>query len=1266
MYRLLPIFLVLTSLAVAETQPVWTFDGSLPEGAGAVGGVALRQAGPRRPDYPRFDTRNIAAKFDGQGARLEIADPGSGSLFDFQNGEALTLEAWVRPDGLRKGENATIIGKGRTNPKAANPSNQNWAMRLRVLYDTACLNFLFASPADKGVKWHRWTTPTGFPNDGRWHHVAIRYEFGKPDSIRGWIDGKEIKGSWDMDGATTEGPIVDDAPVWIGSSQGGLPNSSFRGAIDEIRLHRSLVPSQEIANRFATTLPPVAKTEIAQVGPSPNAGNDSASGVKAPKAPEVVRKAPKVDWTTVTNGQVRVELCEDWKPTANVWPEKAPVATDSYAAPAFGFARVPEKYVDTGVRAERGHPYLLRALGVVKLPAGKHRLLLRGRGASALFIDGKLQLQTPFPPPGTDNKPVKEQDKYLDLGGDFRFAPPGNRDAWVEFESKGGEHRVILESVVGFVISNKNGVLSRRRPELGETVAAISLAGRTDWQLLSPSDDRLPYNDGLWEFYASQEEVRLSKIDAAARAAARARQGEYWQKRREAANQWLAATPETEVPALAAGFPANNPIDHFLAEKIVAYQGQVKAVKTGGVEFYAKIQPILEASCLECHQGGKPKGGLHLDTLAGALKGGKSDGAAIVPGDPAKSSLLTRIRSEDPDEMMPPKGHRLGAADIALIEQWIKEGAAWPEYRPLSTRLTPLTDDLAFLRRVTLDTVGVPPSPDEIAAFAADASPDKRAKAIDRLLADPRAADHQMGYWQDVLAENPNILNPTLNNSGPFRWWIYESLIDRKPLDLMVTELLRLKGSSAAGGPAGFGIASQNDVPMAAKATIVTTAFLGVETKCARCHDAPAHTSKQEQVFALAALLETKAVKVPATSSVSMAKLREGGRKPLIEVTLEPGASVEPHWPFPEFSQESIADELAFDPKDPRDRLATLITAPQNERFAQVMANRIWARLMGRGLVEQPWDWERSKHSHPELLRWLGRELVRSGYDADHLRRLILNSHAYQRATDLTQKLTHPLYVAPAPRRLSAEQVVDSMFATTGKPFRTEEASLDIDSIREQANSVTLGQPRRAWMLTSTSNERDRPALALPRIQAVCDVMAAFGWRASRPDPVTERESSANSLQPAILSNGTMGTWITRLSEDHGVTSLAFKARSTDELVDALFLRLLTRRPTDAEKAKYVAYLSPGFEGRCVSNGFTTENGRMINLALPRPAGPRRPEYYVSWSNHLNDMATTVRMQQEAAARKGDPATPQLTDDWRRRAEDVVWALVNSPEFLYY
>src|SRR5262249_55905732 len=163
-------------------------------------------------------------------------------------------------------------------------------------------------------------------------------------------------------------------------------------------------------------------------------------------------------------------------------------------------------------------------------------------------------------------------------------------------------------------------------------------------------------------------------------------------------------------------------------------------------------------------------------------------------------------------------------------------------------------------------------------------------------------------------------------------------------------------------------------------------------------------------------------------------------------------------------------------------------------------------------------------------VRYLGRELVRSGYDLKHLARLILNSHAYQRATDRTLAQTDPLFAAPAARRLDAEQIVDSLFAATGKPFRLEEVSLDVDGLR------TLGRPRRSWMLTSPSNERDRPSLSLPRIQAVVDVLQAFGWRGARQEPVSVRDVSPDVLQPAILANGTMGTWLTRLSDDHGVT----------------------------------------------------------------------------------------------------------------------------------
>jgi hypothetical protein len=985
--------------------------------------------------------------------------------------------------------------------------------------------------------------------------------------------------------------------------------------------------------------------------PDPNAGNDSLGGTpKGPVAgrPQVTEPQP-VDWAKVGGMAVTVELCEDWKPEKNVWPDHPLAATETYQAPAFGFFRVPHTYVDGGVRAARSDPYLLRAFAKVTLPAGKHRLLLRSRGAAAVFVDDKPLAVTPFPPPGTDDKPVKVQDTFLDLGGDFRFAPPGNRDAWCEFTSPGGEHRVAVETVVGYVISPK----SRRRPELGETVVAWSPDGSTDWYLLSPGPQRIDYDDAGWARYAAAEDERLAAVDAAARARCRETQAGFWNRRREAARDWLAATPETPVPPLPPGFPATNAIDHFLAAKIAAHRAELAAAPRGGEEFWKAIHPLLESKCLGCHQGGQAKSGLHLDTRAAALVGGDGEGPAIVPGDAANSPLLRRVRSTDPDERMPPQGEPLAATEIAAIESWIAAGADWPEFRPMSTELTPLTDDLRFLRRVTLDTVGLVPTAAEIESFRSDRSQGRRAAVIDRLLADPRAADHWTSYWQDVLAENPNILNPTLNNTGPFRWWIYESLLDHAPLDRMVTDLVSLGGSAKDGGPAGFGVASQNDVPMAAKATVLTAAFLGVETKCSRCHDAPAHAAKQEQLFALAAMLEGKGVKLPATSSVALDALAAGGRRPLIEVTLKPGTTVEPRWPFPEFAADTLADELAANPADSRSRLAALLTAPQNERFAQAMANRLWARVMGRGLVDKPWDWERSQISHPELLRWLGRELVRSGYDANHVLRLILNSHAYQRAVDPAVQRPSPLFVAPAARRLSAEQVVDSAFTAVGKPFRTEEASLDIDSIRETANSLSLGQPRRAWMLTSTSNERDRPSLALPRIQAVCDVLAAFGWRASRPDPLTDRDTSANPLQPALLGNGTMGGWLTRLSDDHAMTAVAIESRSPEEFVEQVFLRILTRPPRPEERDRFVPLVAAGFADR------------VQPPPPPAAAGPRRPAYYVSWSNHLDADATRVRQAEEAAARRGDPPTARLREDWRRRAEDVVWAAVNAPEFIF-
>lgn len=938
--------------------------------------------------------------------------------------------------------------------------------------------------------------------------------------------------------------------------------------------------------------------------------------------------------------KVQVEICEQGIPEKLEWPGESPAATERYDVDAFAFFHVPFKYIDTGIRADRANPYLLRASAPIELPAGKHRLLLRARGACRLSIDGQIVLTTPFMPAISDgHTPIPT--KYLELGPGFRLAPPGNRETWTTFVSPGKAHTVALETIVGG--KRGNGAL---RQEMGETIAAISFAGSETFRLIAP-DIVVDYTDAGWNAFEAAERERLTRLESERRREAFGKHAPEFAERQERARKWLASTPEPKVLPLPEGMPGQNAIDHFLADRIEdAFRSGEKA--RGGVDFAKQVRPILEAKCFSCHQGAKIKGQLALDRRDHALKGGMSRKPAIVPGEPDKSELLARIRAADVDEKMPPQGEPLTAQEVAVVRQWIEQGARY-DASGLKRRPIPgLTDDLTFLRRVTLDTVGVVPSLTEIDAFLADARKDKRARVIDRLLADPRWADHWVGYWQDVLAENPNILNPTLNNTGPFRWWLHEALGDNKPMDVFVTELVRMRGSHYYGGPAGFAMASQNDAPMAEKAVILAGAFLGVQMKCARCHDAPGHKSTQQDLFQIAAMLAEAPLAVPATSSVPKDKLHEHGRKPLITVSLKPGTKVAPEWSFGDFA-----------PKRPpatalRDQLAELITSPENERFAQVMANRMWKRLMGRGIVEPVDDWEKGEPSHPELLRFLGREFVREGHDMKKLARLILNSHAYGRDADPQLKEPDMLYLAHVAHRLSAEQIVDSLFAAAGRRMNTEEVSLDLDGARDIKNSISLGKPSRAWHLASTSNERDRPSLSLPRVQAVVDVLEAFGWRSTRQNPQTDRDVSPNVIQPALLSNGIVGVWLTRLSDDHEVTQLALDAQSPEELVDRLFLRTLTRRPTADERATFVEHLRPGFAER-------TRPAPPVQKKTGKQPIPK----YVTWSNHLTPEATQIKLEREAAARSGDPPTPRLTTGWRERMEDVLWAVLNSPEMIF-
>ncbi len=1090
---------------VTQDAPIahWRFEGTKEQAlrsgvasadqaltAEIVGNVTLHVEGPRPDDYPDLAVDNQAIEIRGQGY-LRVRDPGVGGPLSFALGDSITLEAWVSPDSVRDGGFSYIVGKGRTGNEGFDPDNQNYALRLVGGRNAAGIAFLFRSAGPDG-DWHRWTSQFALPVDGQWHHVAISYTFGEPDSIQGYIDGEAVTGRWDMGGPTRRGPVVDDDDLWIGSSMGGARGSTFQGRIDEVAIYRRTLTPQQAHARYRY------------------AGPDH-----------------RIDPAEIPQDALVVELFEGI-PDSRSWRITHRQAVARYEADHFAFIEVPHKYTSRGVRDDWSDPFLLRAVGYATVPPGPQRILLRCRNAARLYMNGEIIAQTGFHSiPSSGHATVHPLD--ASLAPNIRPLPRGDSQAIVEIQGDGGRHLFQLEVIVGG---------QRRRPELGETSVSIA-APDGEFNVLGPVET-FPLTDQGWIQFRDRHQAWLTQINATRRKEASQEETAYWNRRHDLARETLAQRPRTEIPEIPDGFPANNAIDHFIAQRLA------------------------------------------------------------------------------------PTGESPAA----------------------------LSSDLEFLRRSTLDVIGTIPTMEQIEAFLADREPDRRARWIDYLLESEGWADHWVGYWQDVLAENPNIVNPTLNNTGPFRWWIYESFRDNKPFDRMVTELVMMDGSQYFGGTAGFALATENDAPMAAKAHILGQAFLGLEMKCARCHDAPFHDLSQRDLFSLAAMLRRAPQEVPPTSTIPGSD--EELKSMFVEVTLRPGDRIDPDWSFEELVADLVPDGVLRSADDSRERLAALITMPQNRRFARVIVNRLWHRYLGRGLVEPVDDWEYSNPSHPELLDYLADELIENGYDLKRVARLILNSHVYQRVPRGAESVSwtsHYRFPAPLRRRMTAEQLVDSLFVAAGQSFDAGRMSIDIDGARSPAQSLDLGEPRRSWHFSSLSNERDRPSLSLPLAHPFVTLLETFGWRSSRQDPLTVRPQEMTALQPAIMANGVITNRIARLSDDSLWTRIAREDQPLERLIDQVYLRLLTRYPSPAEQMLFQDLLAEGYDRR--------------RSEAPPTARPRWPYGLVSWSNHLDPEANVIQVQLEEAVRIGAPPTARLDADWRQRMEDMVWTIINSPEFVF-
>ena len=366
---------------------------------------------------------------------------------------------------------------------------------------------------------------------------------------------------------------------------------------------------------------------------------------------------------------------------------------------------------------------------------------------------------------------------------------------------------------------------------------------------------------------------------------------------------------------------------------------------------------------------------------------------------------------------------------------------------------------------------------------------------IDELLQQPGWADNWVGYWQDVLAENPNIVNPTLNNTGPFRWWIYEALLDNKPLDRFATELILMEGSTRYGGTAGFAVASENDAPLAAKAQNIGLAFLAFDMRCARCHDAPSHDFSQEDLFNLAAMLHRGEQTLPKTSTIPGDDKAHASL--MVKVSLKPGQKIAPNGRSRTNCRGDLPQDLLKTANDPREELAAANHVAAESAVCQGDGQSAFGSgILAAASSSRSMIGKRPSRRIPNCSIGWPASWSTHDYDAKHIARLIFNSQAYQRApTSDTRKAR--LFAAPLRRRMTAEQVLDSLLAAAGKEAHTEEMNVDVDSSRLETSSINLGLPTRAWQFTTMGNERDRPSLSLPaaRRPSRCSKLLAGGLR---------------------------------------------------------------------------------------------------------------------------------------------------------------------------
>lgn len=438
------------------------------------------------------------------------------------------------------------------------------------------------------------------------------------------------------------------------------------------------------------------------------------------------------------------------------------------------------------------------------------------------------------------------------------------------------------------------------------------------------------------------------------------------------------------------------------------------------------------------------------------------------------------------------------------------------KWREQSIVPAPVADDAEFLRRVSLDLIGVIPSVAECREFFADPTTDKRTKLVERLLQSPRHADHLARTWRDIILP-PEFDPAQLDRAAGLERWLRQQFQANLRYDRLVAEFISSSGTEET-GPALFYSSLEGKPEKLAAST--ASIFLGMQIQCAECHDHPYDDWKQTDFWSYAAFFaQLQSSSMQPGELLELVDLNEG------EVTLpDSDVVVAPKYP-------SGAEPDVTRGGTRRRQLAIWMASRDNPFLARAAVNRVWAMLFGRGLVHPVDDiGPKNPAVHPQLLHELEDYFVKSGFDLRDLIRVLVNSQVYQRSSQSDQPNSPQpvLFERMHVKTLPSDVLYDSMLHAMGMP------------VAELTGNDAM---RQAFVATMQTSSRDRA------------------------------DYDAGLQQVLFLMNGEIPNLVMNDSESGILAALQAPFFNDNDRLEVMFLAALSRLPSDLERSQMFTWL---------------------------------------------------------------------------------------------